>query len=146
MTAPLDTVSTVVPTMKYRDADAAIDFLVRAFGFEAQAVYRDNGKVLHAQLTFGRGMIMLSSVGVGGAYDARIAQPDDVGGRETQMCCVAVADPAAHYERAKAAGARITDPLEVKDYGGSGYGCADPEGHLWWFGSYDPWSPPPNTQ
>ncbi|MEP7097563.1 MAG: glyoxalase, partial [Dokdonella sp.] len=29
--------------------------------------------------------------------------------------------------------------LETKEYGGTGYSCRDPEGHLWWFGSYDPW-------
>ena len=38
-----------------------------------------------------------------------------------------------------AAGARIADPLEDKDYGGRGYSCFDPEGHVWSFGSYDPW-------
>lgn len=142
MTAPLDTVSNIVPTFKYRDVDAAADFLQRAFGFELHSIYRDGGKVVHAQLVYGRGMIMLSDVGAGGAYDARIAQPDEIGGRETQMCCVMVADTRAHHDRAVAAGARITDALEEKDYGGSGYGCADPEGHLWWFGSYDPWAPP----
>ena len=32
---------TVFPTMSYRDADAAIEFLQRAFGAEPHAVYRD---------------------------------------------------------------------------------------------------------
>jgi uncharacterized glyoxalase superfamily protein PhnB len=57
---------------------------------------------------------------------------------------VIVSDCAAHYERAKAAGARIIDELEIKEYGGAGYSCRDPEGHLWWFGSYDPWAQPLN--
>ena len=26
------------------------------------------------------------------------------------------------------------------DYGGRGYSCLDPEGHLWNFGTYDPWA------
>ena len=47
----------------------------------------------------------------------------------------------AHYEHAKAAGAVIVDEYEVKDYGGAGYSCRDIEGHLWSFGSYDPWKP-----
>jgi uncharacterized glyoxalase superfamily protein PhnB len=52
---------------------------------------------------------------------------------------VIVADADAHCARAKAAGAVIIDELETKDYGGKGYSCRDPDGHLWWFGSYDPW-------
>ncbi len=37
------------------------------------------------------------------------------------------------------AGARIVIDIADQDYGGRGYACADPEGYLWWFGSYDPW-------
>jgi uncharacterized glyoxalase superfamily protein PhnB len=25
-------------------------------------------------------------------------------------------------------------------YGGCGYSCLDPEGHLWNFGTYNPWA------
>ncbi len=31
-------------------------------------------------------------------------------------------------------------PLEDKDYGGRGYSCRDLEGHVWSFGSYDPFA------
>ncbi len=41
-----------------------------------------------------------------------------------------------HYARA-GAGARIVIDIADQDYGGRGYACADPEGYLWWFGSYD---------
>ena len=137
-----DTVSTIIPSLRYRDALAAIDWLCSAFGFEKQAVYADdNGVVQHAQLVFGNGMIMLGTVAGGSGWSELIAQPDEIGGRETQCPCVIVADCAAHYARAKAAGARIVEELETKDYGGMGYSCRDPEGHLWWFGSYDPWKP-----
>jgi uncharacterized glyoxalase superfamily protein PhnB len=70
----------------------------------------------------------------------RDAQPDEIGGRETQACYVVLADCAHQYARAKAAGAEIVDELETRDYGGSGYRCRDPEGHLWSFGDYDPWA------
>jgi len=53
--------STIIPCLRYRDAQAAIDWLQRAFGFHAQAVYADGDTVFHAQLTFGSGMIMLGS-------------------------------------------------------------------------------------
>ena len=135
-----NTIATIIPSLRYRDALAAIDWLCGAFGFEKQAVYTDDkGIVQHAQLTFGNGMIMLGSVANGSAWGERIAQPDETGGRETQGPCVIVSDCAAHSARAKAAGAHMIDELQTKEYGGAGYSCRDPEGHLWWFGSYDPW-------
>jgi len=140
MTQAKDTVATIIPSLRYRDAPAAIEWLCRAFGFEKHAVYADGGTVHHAQLTFGNGMVMLGSVDNGGPWGRRIAQPDEIGGRETQSACVIVADPDAHYARAKAAGAEIVDELAAQDYGGKAYSCRDPEGHLWWFGSYDPWA------
>ncbi|MCE2406753.1 MAG: glyoxalase, partial [Pseudomonadales bacterium] len=56
------TMATIVPTLRYQDAHAAIDWLERAFGFHRHFVVEDGeGGVAHAQLTFGNGMIMLSS-------------------------------------------------------------------------------------
>ncbi len=134
-----ETVATIIPSLRYRDALAAIEWLCRAFGFEKHAVYADGSTVHHAQLTFGKGMIMLGSVENASEFSKRMVQPDETGGRETQCACVIVADADAHYARAKAAGAVIIDELATKDYGGRGYGCRDPEGHMWWFGTYDPW-------
>lgn len=143
MTPAANTRTTINPTLRYRDAHAAIDWLCRAFGFEKRAVYEDGeGGVAHAQLTFGNGMLMLSTAR-DNEWGKLMAQPADIGGRETQCCCLTVADPDAHYARAIVAGAVIVEPLETKDYGGKGYACRDPEGHLWWIGSYDPWADEP---
>lgn len=139
MTLAADTTATIVPCLAYRDALAAIEWLCQAFGFHKHAVYADGTTVHYAQLTFGNGMIMLGSADKGGAWGEHIVQPDEVGMRETQSACVIVADADAHYARAKAAGARIVIDIADQDYGGRGYACRDPEGHLWWFGSYDPW-------
>ena len=138
-TTAATTISTIIPTLRYRDALGAINWLCRAFDFKKHAVYADGDAVHHAQLTFGNGMIMLSSAAQGSPWDARFVPPDAVGGRQTQCCCLIVADADAHYARAKAAGAMIVDELSDRDYGGRGYGCSDPEGHLWFFGTYDPW-------
>ena len=93
--------------MRYRDAHAAIDWLCKAFGFEKHAVYEnEQGRVMHAQLVHGNGMLMLSDArpeGVG----QYMAQPDEIGGRETQCVYVVVSDCKAHYERAKAAGVTV---------------------------------------
>ncbi|HXO99939.1 MAG TPA: VOC family protein [Luteibacter sp.] len=138
--------STIIPCLRYREALEAIDFLCTAFGFEKQAVYvnADNPRLVdHAQLTYRGGMIMLGSVRDDTPFSKHMVQPDEVGGRETQCACVTVTDVRAHYEKAKAAGARIVDEYEEKEYGGAGYSARDPQGHLWYFGSYDPWAPVP---
>ncbi|HUN51101.1 MAG TPA: VOC family protein [Candidatus Sulfotelmatobacter sp.] len=129
---------TVIPTMRYRDAPAAIDWLCRAFGFERHLVVPDAaGGIAHAQLRLGDGMIMLGSVR-DDEYGRLVRQPAEAGG-DTMSAYVVVADCDAHYARAKAAGAAIVMPIEDKEYGGRGYGCRDLEGRLWSFGSYDPW-------
>ncbi|MEP7186746.1 MAG: VOC family protein [Rhodanobacter sp.] len=131
--------STIIPCLRYRDAHAAIDWLCEAFEFSRHAVHEnENGGVEHAQLTYGGGMVMLGEVR-DSPFGQHIAQPDEVGGRETQCACVTVIDCKAHYDKAVAAGATIVDDYADMDYGGAGYSCRDPEGHLWYFGSYNPW-------
>jgi uncharacterized glyoxalase superfamily protein PhnB len=130
-----------MPCLRYRNAPAAIEWLCGAFGFEKQAIYpNEDGTIAHAQLTFGNGMIMLGSVPEKEtAWGELIKQPDEIGGAETQCAYLIVADPDALYARAKAAGARIIVEIKDEDYGGRGFSCYDLEGHLWNFGSYDPW-------
>ena len=44
--------STVIPGLRYRDAHAAIEWLVRVLGFSAHAVFEGpDNTVAHAQLT-----------------------------------------------------------------------------------------------
>jgi uncharacterized glyoxalase superfamily protein PhnB len=120
-------VSNIYPTMRYRDAKAAIEWLSRAFGFEQVAVHNGAaGKVVHAEMRLGTGVIMFGPA----SEDSRPAEGEGV--------YVALDDVDAHYERARAAGAEITDELRDTDYGSRGYGAKDPEGHSWWFGTYRP--------
>ena len=130
---------TIVPTLRYRDVAAAIEWLCEAFGFERHLVVPgEDGAVRYAELTFGDGMIMLGPV-EDSAFGGLMTQPADAGGAETQICYLFVADAAAHCARAKAAGAEIVLDIEEEDGGGRGYSCRDPEGHIWNFGTYDPW-------
>ena len=130
----------VIPTLRYRDAPAAIDWLCDAFGFERHLVVPGEGDTIaHAQLTCGNGMIMLGSAG-DDDFGRLQKTPADVGGVGTQSPYIIVPDADAHYERAKAAGAAIVYDIRDEDYGGRGYSCRDPEGHLWNFGTYDPWA------
>ena len=135
-----NTRATVIPCLRYRDAPAAIDWLNRAFGFDAHLIVPGpDGTIAHAQLSFGNGMIMLGSAR-DDDFGRFMTQPDATGGRETQTAYVVVEDADTHYARAKATGARIVVEIKDEDYGGRGYSCRDPEGHLWNFGTYDPWA------
>lgn len=133
---PAETTATIIPTLRYADAPAAVEFLCTAFGFEPRLVVDDGeGGISHAQLVFGNGMVMLGS-----ARDDDFGRLQGPGGRVTQSPYVVVEDCDAHHAAAKAAGAEIVNPPEDQDYGGRLYVCRDPEGNLWNFGTYDPWT------
>ena len=136
-----NTRATVIPCLRYRDAPAAIDWLCQTFGFEKQLVVpNQDGTIAHAQLSFGNGMIMLGSVLKAETEFGRLMkQPDEIAGAETQSSYIVVLDADAMYARAKAAGAKIVIEIKDEDYGGRGFSCYDLEGHLWNFGTYDPW-------
>ncbi len=130
---------TIIPTLRYRDAPSAIDWLCDAFGFEKHLVVDgDDGEIRHAQLTFGNGMIMLGS-----ARDDEFGQlqapPSSTNTMVSQSPYIVVRAIDQHYRNAIEAGAEVVMPLTAEDYGGKNYSCRDPEGYLWNFGSYDPW-------
>jgi uncharacterized glyoxalase superfamily protein PhnB len=135
---------TLTPCLRYTDAPAAIDFLCRAFGFERHAVYFDENDptiVVHAQLTLGNGMVMLSSARPGKATDRyRWKTPAEAGGITACVCAI-IDDVEGHYARAKAAGADIvTEPHDNEGYPGRSYNARDLEGNDWDFGTYNPWA------
>lgn len=141
MTNPAKTSrATMIPALRYDDAAAAVEWLCRAFGFEKHLVVPgEDGTVVHAQLVFGNGMVMLGQARPG-EFDALQKPPSALGGVVSQSPYIIVDDADAHYARAVAAGAEIAMEIRSEDYGGRGYSCRDPEGHLWNFGSYDPWA------
>lgn len=133
--------SSIIPSARYRNAYAAIDWLCKVFGFEKRAVYGDGTVVHHAELTLGLGMFMLGSEGRhGGEFDNRMTTLAETGGRETVGLCLLVEDCDAVYARAKESGAEIVQALNEPEYGGKAFACKDLEGHIWWVGSYNPWA------
>ena len=139
-----DTRATMISSLRYRDSTAAVEWLCRAFGFEKHNVFSDdNGVVVHAELSFGNGMIMIGPV-ADTPFGRFMRQPDEAGG-ETQTLYVLVADPDAHHAQAVAAGAEVLLPLRDESYGGREYSCRDPQGHIWSFGTYDPWTVQPQS-
>jgi len=129
----------VIPTVRYRDVPAAIAWLCQAFGMEEHRVVAgEDGTPCYAELTFGSGMLMIAPI-EDTAFGKLMVQPDEIGGVETQVCYLYVEDAQAHYRRATAAGAEIVLDIEDAANSGRGYSCRDPEGHVWNFGTYDPW-------
>lgn len=127
----------ISPALYYSDPRAAIDWLCNAFGFEVRLLVEgDGGRVEHSELTLGDGLIMVS--GVKAEKFSFRRTPSDVNGGNTQNLMVYVDDLEAHCQRARAAGAIITDEIATHDYGDDywvdrSYGCRDVGGHNWWF-------------
>ena len=132
--------STIMPTLRYRNAPDAIDWLCRVFGFERHAVYPGpNNTVGHAELILGGGMIMLGSH-KDDAYGQGFKSPEDVGGYETRSTYIIAPDIDAVYARAKEAGGTIIRELQGTEYGSREFSVKDPEGHSWGVGTYNPWA------
>jgi uncharacterized glyoxalase superfamily protein PhnB len=135
--------SAIIPGLRYDDAHAAIEWLVRMFGFTKKAVYEGpNNTVAHAELTLGGGMLMLGSASNGGASAKFWIDLKETGGRETAALYVVVSDDECVqiFERVKNEGVEIVQELTSPAHGGKSFGCRDPEGHIWWVGSYNPWA------
>ena len=117
----------VTPYLLYEDGEAAIEFVTRAFGF--REVDRSIGAAggLHVELEVepGGGRVYV------GQPPSGFRNPAAVG--RTSLVHILVDDADAHYERAKAAGARIIEEPNDLPFGHRRYGCADPQGHEWYF-------------
>ena len=143
---PTPTNSTVVPSLRYKDANAAIDWLCRALGFTRHVIFEGpDHTVAHAQLTFGSGMVMLGSEANPGEFASHMIPPSETDGRETVAIALITADATLLYHQAKAAGGEMLLDLREMDYGGKAFTVRDPEGHLWSVGEYDPWAHVPQT-
>jgi len=124
----------------YDDAAAAIDWIVKAFGFEVRLrVEGDGGEIVHSELVYGDGVIMVSNARSKAHPEiTHCRSPRAIGGGNTQSLCVVVDDPDAHCARARAAGAKIGMEPRTDDYGEEHgahrcYRAVDLEGHHWWF-------------
>jgi uncharacterized glyoxalase superfamily protein PhnB len=133
----------LVPTLRYRDTTAAIEWLCAAFGFQRHHILTAaDGSFCYAQLTFGDDLVVLSPARSSAAEDGP-EQPGRAISAAMQSCYLVVDDVDRHYRRAKEQGADIVDDIGDYDFVGRGYSCRDLEGHVWNFGTRDPrqWEP-----
>ena len=117
----------VVPYLLYEDAAAAMDWLIRVFGFTERARDRQSdGAVRHGELLTGNGgVIMLGSPGAGFQGPAKL-------GGVTQLQCITITDLSGHRKRAQSAGADVSE-MSIRAGRAHSYTVDDPEGHRWYF-------------
>jgi uncharacterized glyoxalase superfamily protein PhnB len=121
----------------YVGAAEAIDWLCKAFGFELRLrVPGPDGKIMHSELVFGDAVFMVSDVPRADRPTTRA--PTELDGANTQKIFVYVDDIDAHFERARAAGAKILTEVTSQDYGEEywtdrSYSCTDIGEHEWYF-------------
>lgn len=124
----------IVPTLRYRDANAAIRWLGEVFGFAPKMVIPGpDDTVAHAELTYRSALIMLGSTTDGS--DGRLPYEQGPG---ALYLIVDDDEVQQRYDAAVAAGAEVVDPLVEKEYGGKGFTVLDPERNVWSVGSYRP--------
>lgn len=118
------------PRLAYRNEVAAIDFLVRAFGFvERREARMEDPEGTLAWLELGDGLIM---IGRSGPHHHGLTSPIDAGAT-TVMMMVYVDDIDAHHARAVAAGADVLSQPQDMFWGDRRYEALDLEGHRWHF-------------
>jgi uncharacterized glyoxalase superfamily protein PhnB len=123
-------------TLRYADPYAAITFLTSTLGFVEQAVHTaDDGRVAHAELSFGDGVVMLGT-------RSDPPGPFDTGRAVVYLALDSPDEVDAHHARAVAAGAEVVQGLVDQPYGSREYAVADPEGNVWSIGSYRPQAKP----
>jgi uncharacterized glyoxalase superfamily protein PhnB len=117
----------VIPYLLYADAGAAMDWLIRVFGFtERKRDRKPDGSVPHGELLTGQGgVIMLGSPGPEFRGPASL-------GEVTQLQCVTITDLPGHRDHARAAGAEVSE-ISVRAGRARSYSVDDPEGHRWYF-------------
>jgi uncharacterized glyoxalase superfamily protein PhnB len=120
----------IYPRLAYRDERAALEFLVRAFGFvERREARMEHPDGMLAWLELGDGVIM---IGRSGPHRHALTSPADAGAT-TAMINVYVDDVDAHHRRAVAEGAEVQMPPEDMLWGERHYEALDLEGHRWHF-------------
>jgi PhnB protein len=123
MADTMDTYRTVTPYLIVTDADAELRFLTTAFGAtEKHVSRRDDGAVMHAEVTIGDSLVMLG-------------QGSSQWPPKPAALYLWVPDVDGTYATALAAGATSESAPEDKPYGHRNAGVIDANGITWWIGA-----------
>ncbi len=129
----------VIPMIAYADGVAAMDWLIRSFGFtERDRRVTPEGRLAHGELDTGGGVVMLATPSVHYQGPKAHRESCEAAARWHDVpyiidgVLVYVDDVAAHFDRARAGGATIlSEPESTPD--GRRYRAEDLEGHRWMF-------------
>ncbi len=123
----------------YRDANSAIDWLKRAFGFETTMSFPDeNGGVAHSEHRLGDAAIIVFSDYEG--YE-RPPRKGETAGHGTYITVLAQEDVDRIYRNAIDAGATGVWQPETTEWGNYRCRVLDLEGFEWTFGIHRPGEP-----
>ena len=124
--------NTVTPYLIVDNGASAIEFYKKAFGAkEVMRMDSPNGKVGHAELKIGDSKIMLGDA----CPESGARSPKEVGGSSVGIHLY-LKDVDAVVQRAVAAGAKLTRPVEDQFYGDRSGGLEDPYGHNWYVSTH----------
>ena len=119
------------PYLICKNAEAAIDFYVRAFGAVELFRIGEPGMVGHAEIKLGGAIIMLAD-----EYPPLDAlSPETIGGSPVSLM-VYVEDVDEFIEKAVAEGLQVLRPVEDQFYGDRVGHFVDPFGHKWSFATH----------
>ena len=134
--------ASVVPMLAYEDGNAAMDWLIRAFGFNERTRYTaDDGTLTHGELAIGDdGVVMLATPTARYESPAHHREHCEQAAAWSEVpyiidgVLVEVDDLDAQFGRVKAAGAHILSEPEPADGGAfRHFRVEDLEGHRWMF-------------
>ena len=117
-------VDTVLPHVNYQNLGEAMAWLTKAFGFREYYRYGDGPG--GGQMWACKAAIQVRQADSGQKSPAQL-------GYGTQSLTLFVDDVDEHYERAKAAGAKIVEEPHTTEYGEYQYAAEDLDGHRWLF-------------
>jgi PhnB protein len=118
---------TVSPYLLYENAARAVEYLTTTFGFkERLAQTGAAGRTHHELVLRSDGLVML------GQASESFRSPRSLGAQPPSMVHVYVNYVDALHQRAKAAGAEVTE-LETAPVGDRRFTATDPEGQIWVF-------------
>ena len=114
------------PILRVRNAAAAIDFYVRAFGATEQMRFEAGGTIPHAELVIGDALIIVADENPQYGFPG----PESIGGSSVSIR-LDVDDVDAAMRRAVEAGARLARPATDEFYGERSGQVFDPFGYRW---------------
>ena len=121
------------PDLRFRNLDAAINWIGETFGFEQyKAVKNAAGELQYVEMVCGSSTLILASLS-DEADTRNKGQERKQANQEAQTCCVLVSNIDELRVRVERAGVDIVYDSRSNNEDGKSFVCRDLDGHLWFF-------------